>query len=85
MQIPIIVVGDTSGRYILGIESQRGDISVVRHVHDLGEMLGTAQSGIARAVLLVTQYEDLTQSMLAVLYELDVAVCAVIEDRKSVV
>lgn len=79
MQIPIIVVGDTSGRYILGIESQRGNISVVRHVHDLGEMLGTAQSGIARAVLLVTQYEDLTQSMLAALYELDVAVCAVID------
>lgn len=79
MQIPIIVVGDTSGRYISGIESQRGDISVVRHAHDLGEMLGTAQSGIARAVLLVTQYEDLTQSMLAGLFNLDLAVCAVID------
>lgn len=79
MQIPIIVVGDASGRYISGIESQRGAVSVVRHVHDLGEMLGIAQSGIARAVLLVTQYEDLTRSMLSALTDLDLAVCAVVD------
>lgn len=77
MQVPIIVVGDVAGRYVSGIESQRGRVSVVRHVQDLGEMLGVAQSGIARAVLLVTQYEDLTQSMLGALEDLDVAVCAV--------
>lgn len=77
MQVPIIVVGDVSGRYVSGIESQRGRVSVVRHVQDLGEMLGIAQSGIARAVLLVTQYEDLTQSMLSLLADLDIGVCAV--------
>lgn len=77
MQIPIIVVGDSGGRFITAIESQRGPVSVVRHVDDLGEMLGVAQSGLARAVLVVTQREDLTHSLIDALHQLDIAVCVV--------
>lgn len=77
MQIPIVVVGDEGGRFISAIESQRGQVSVVRHVHDLGEMLGLAQSGLARAVLIVTGGEALTLSMVKSLHHLEVAVCLV--------
>ncbi|MDO4820540.1 MAG: P-loop NTPase [Rothia sp. (in: high G+C Gram-positive bacteria)] len=77
MQIPIVVVGDEGGRFVSAIESQRGQVSVVRHVHEIGEMLGLAQSGIARAVLIVTGGENLTYSMVKSLHHLEVAVCLV--------
>lgn len=77
MQIPIVVVGDEGGRFISAIESQRGHVSVVRHVHDIGEMLGLAQSGLARAALIVTGGEELTFSMVKSLHHLEVAVCLV--------
>lgn len=77
MQIPIVVVGDEGGRFISAIESQRGQVSVVRHVHDLGEMLGLVQSGLARAVLIVTGGEELTLTMVKSLHHLEVAVCLV--------
>lgn len=77
MQIPIIVVADEGGRFISAIESQRGPVSVVRHVHDMGEMLGVAQSGIARAVLVVTQAHEMTQSLVSSLHQLELSVCVV--------
>lgn len=83
MQIPIIVVGDSGGRFITAIESQRGPVSVVRHVDDLGEMLGVAQSGLARAVLVVTQREDLTHSLINALHQLDIAVCVVADQGED--
>lgn len=79
MQVPLVVVGDEGGRFIAAIESQRGHVSVVRHVHDIGEMLGIAQSGIARAVLIVTGAEQLTHSMVKSLHLLEVAVCLVLD------
>ncbi|MFW0183207.1 AAA family ATPase [Rothia sp. CCM 9417] len=77
MQIPIIVVADEGGRFISAIESQRGHVSVVRHVHDMGEMLGIAQSGIARAVLVVTQAHEMTQSLISSLHQMELSVCIV--------
>lgn len=77
MQVPIVIVGDEGGRFVSAIESQRGQVSVVRHVHDIGEMLGLAQSGLARAVLIVTGGEELTLSMVKSLHHLEVAVCLV--------
>lgn len=77
MQIPIIVVADEGGRFISAIESQRGQVSVVRHVHDMGEMLGIAQSGIARAVLVVTQAHEMTQSLVSSLHQMELSVCIV--------
>lgn len=78
-QIPIIVMGDPSGRFIEAIESQRGPVSVVRHVHDLSEMLAVAHSGLARLVLIVTGHENLTQSTISTLQELDISVCQVVD------
>lgn len=72
--IPVIVMGDHSGRYIQYIESTRGDVSVVRHVHELTEVLGIAHTGIARAVLLVSGFEDLTQSLVAQMQEAQLGV-----------
>lgn len=77
MQIPLIVLADEGGRFISAIESQRGRISVVRHAQDMGEMLGVAHSGIARAVLVVGQSQDLTQSMVRKLQDLEIAVCQI--------
>lgn len=79
MQIPTIVLGDQTGRFIQAIESQRGPISVVRHVQDLAEVLGLAQSGLARALLVVSLEEDLTHSLLEQLEGLEVAVCQVLD------
>lgn len=75
--IPLIVLGDVSGRFIAGIEAQRGDVNVIRHIQDIGELLGVARSGIARAALIVTQAEELTLSTIASLVEADVAVCII--------
>lgn len=72
--IPVIVMGDHSGRYIQYIESTRGNVSVVRHVHELTEVLGIAHTGIARAVLLVSDFEDLTQSLVAQMQEAQLGV-----------
>lgn len=83
MQIPTIVLGDQTGRFIQAIESQRGPISVVRHVHDLAEVLGLAQSGLARALLVVSLEEDLTHSLLEQLESLDVAVCQVLDPGQA--
>lgn len=82
MQIPIVVVADEGGRFISAIESQRGPVSVIRHVHDMGEMLGIAQSGIARAVLIVTQAHEITQSLVNSLHQLEVSVCIVADTRE---
>ncbi|QRZ61013.1 CpaE family protein [Rothia sp. ZJ932] len=76
--IPIVVFSDHSGRFIAGIEAQRGNVTVARHVHDMSEVFGLGQTGIVRAALLVADYTDyLTQSMVAQLHEVGVAVVAV--------
>lgn len=74
MNIPLLVFNDVSGLYISGIESKRGAITVTRHVHDLGELLGLAQTGIARAVLMVSGSELITASTLASLQGYGLAV-----------
>ncbi|WP_421084608.1 AAA family ATPase [Rothia nasimurium] len=77
MHIPLLVLGDVSGRFISGIEAQRGNVNVIRHIQDMGELLGIARSGIARAALIVTQSEELTLSTVTSLVEADVAVCVI--------
>lgn len=79
MNVPIIVLGDVSGKYIESIESARGVVSVARHIFDLSDLLGVAQTGIARAVLLVSDFDDLTASLLASLAENDLSVVAVLD------
>ena len=79
MNVPVIVLGDISGKYIEAIESERGVVSVARHVHELAEVLGIAQTGIARAVLLISGFEDLTASLVNYLAESDVGVVAVVD------
>lgn len=79
MNIPLIVMGDHTGRYIQDIESVRGEITVARHVHELSDVIGIAQTGIARAVLLVSGFEDLTHSLLSHLEEAELGVVALVD------
>lgn len=83
MNVPIVVLGDLSGKYIEAIESTRGSVSVSRHVHELSELLGIAQTGVARAALLVSGYEDFTTSLLANLSEHGIGVVAILEPDES--
>lgn len=87
MNIPIVIFSDHSGRFISGIEAQRGDVTVARHVQDMSEVFGLGQTGIARAVLLVSDYTDyVTQSLISQLHDMDVAVVAVadIDERPEI-
>ncbi len=62
MSIPVIVFGHDARTYITAIESQRGAVSVCRHTYEASELLGLAQTGIARAVLIIGEHPDLTLS-----------------------
>ncbi len=78
MNIPVVVYADHANRFISDIEAQRGEVSVARHVHDISEVYGLGQTGIVRAVLLVSDFDEfLSASFVVQLKELDVAVIAV--------
>lgn len=74
MNIPVLVFNDITGQYIAGIEAQRGKVSVARHIHDVGELMGIAQTGIARAALVVGSAEQLNATSIATLVQCGVAV-----------
>ena len=77
MNIPVIVFADTAGHYVSMIERQRGTVSVARAVHEFSELLGIAQTGIARAALIVGEHPELSQSLVDQLIDEDVAVVVV--------
>lgn len=85
MNIPLIVFNDVTGQYISGIESQRGAVSVARHVHDLSELLGIAQTGIVQAALIVSGTEQLNVSTLSLLQSYGIAVIVLRDPGDDVV
>lgn len=84
MSIPVIVFGDAAGRYISAIESQRGQVSVARHAQDFSEVLGFAHTGIARAVLIVGEHEEISRSLLGQLAEQELGIVMVSDPGSEV-
>lgn len=85
MNIPVVVYADHANRFISDIEAQRGEVSVARHVHDISEVYGLGQTGIVRAALLVSDFQEfLSASFVAQLKDVDVAVVAVCDPGEEI-
>ncbi|MGF9661391.1 P-loop NTPase [Arthrobacter crystallopoietes] len=80
MTIPVIAFGQPEQDIVGGLERLHGPVTVVRRCTDMAELLATAQTGLARAVIIAGGSSVLGISLLERLHSTDVAVVVLTDD-----
>lgn len=80
MTIPVIAFGEPEQDIVGGLERLHGPVTVVRRCADMAELLATAQTGLARAVIIAGASSVLGISVLERLHSADVAVVVLTDD-----